>query len=80
MQIMFDDHNRVACVHEAVDDLHEMTNIRHVQTCGRFIHDVDAALLVQLAGKFDALTFAARKRAQGLTKSKIIQAHIAHGL
>ena len=60
VQIVLDDNDRVARVHEAVDDLHEVTDIGHVQARGRFVHDVDTALFVQFAGEFDALTFTAR--------------------
>ena len=59
VQIMLDDDHRVACIHQTIDDFQQVTDIRHVQARGRLVHHVDAALLVQFAGKLDALAFAA---------------------
>ena len=60
IQIMLDHDHGVACIHQPVDDLQQMTNIRHVQASGRLVHNINTAFLVQLSGELDALAFATR--------------------
>jgi hypothetical protein len=46
----------------------------------RDVLNIDTSFFVQCAGKFEALTLAAQKRAQSLTESRLIQTHVAYAL
>ena len=59
---MLDDEDRVAQVHEAVDDAEQLADVVEVQAGGRLVEDVERASgvrLAQLAGQLDALRLAA---------------------
>ena len=77
---MFDDDDGVASVHQAVQQLHDLLNIRSVESGGGLVQHINIALLVQIFVQLHPLAFTAGKRGQGLPQGKIWQAHLRHGL
>ena len=65
IQIMLDDHHRIAGIHQRLKHLDELVYIRCVQTGSRFIQDVDGSAgrsFGKLGRQFDPLRLSARKR------------------
>ncbi len=54
----------------ALDDAEETMDIRHVQTRGGFVHDVDASDTVQVGRELEALALAAGQGAERLAEAK----------
>ena len=60
IHVVLDHDGRIPGIYQAVEDHEEMADVRHVQPRRGLVEDVDAALLVKLAGQLDALALAAR--------------------
>ncbi len=80
VQMVLDEDNRVASVHQAINDAHQHTNVGEMQPGGGFVHHVDATLFVQFGGKLEPLPFAAGQRAERLAQAQITQPYVVHGL
>ena len=62
---MLNDDDRIARINELIQHLDKAVNIRHMQTSGGLVQNIDGLAGItagQLIGKLDALGFAARKR------------------
>src|SRR5258708_14988115 len=70
----------ISTIYQPVHDGEKVTNIRQVQSGCWLIHDIDTALLVEFAGQFHPLAFAARKGTQGLAEGQVVHTHIATSL
>ena len=65
IEVMLDHDDRVACIDQLIQHLDKAVNIRHMQTSGGLVQNIDGLAGItagQLIGKLDALGFAARKR------------------
>src|SRR5438270_7400841 len=78
--VVLNHHYRIPTIYQSIHDGQKVTDIRHVQPCRRLIQDVNAALLVQFAGQFDALAFATGEGTERLAEGQVVQSHIAHRL
>ena len=62
LQVVFDDDDRVAFVHQAVEHQEQLFDVRQMQPGGGLIQDVEGAAggpLAQFPGEFEALGLAA---------------------
>ena len=65
IEVMLDHDDRVACIDQLIQHLDKAVNIRHMQTSGGLVQNIDGlagAFARQFVGQLDALGFAARKR------------------
>lgn len=79
VEVVFDDDNRVAAVHEAVEDFEELFDVVEVEAGRRFVEEVERAARIaarKLGGEFDALGFAAGERGRGLAERDVRKADI----
>ena len=80
---MFDDDDRVALVHQAVEHSQQHADVLEVQSRGRLVQDVDGLARVtlrQLGGQLHALALTARQRSAGLPQLDVSQAHVLQHL
>src|SRR6185437_15240036 len=71
IEIVLDHEDRVATIHQRVQNLEQHAHILEVQTRGRLVQNVESASRVplgQLGRKLDALRLSARKRGGTLTE------------
>ena len=83
VEIVLDDHNRVAAIDEAVQDFQQAANVLEVQAGGRLVENVHGAsggLLDQFAGQLDALRLAAGERGARLSQLDVVQPHVVQRL
>lgn len=73
VEVVLDDDDGAALIDEALDDAEETVDIRHVQTRGGFVHDVDASGAVQVGGEFQALAPAAGQGAERLAEPQVVK-------
>ena len=80
---MLDDDNRVACVHQLLQNIHKPVDICDMQTGGRLIENIDGLAgraFGQLGRQFGALRLTAGQRRGGLTQLNIAETDLAHSL
>jgi len=58
--VVLDDDDRLAGVHEPVEQTEQSLDVGEVQSGGGLVEDVDAALLGHVGGQLEPLTLAAR--------------------
>ena len=74
VQIMFDHDDRVAPIHQSIQDIQQPANVVKVQSGGRFVQQIKCLTGIdagQLSGQFDPLRFAAGKGRGGLTERQV---------
>src|ERR1700738_3805282 len=64
--VVLDDDDRLAGVNEPVEQTEQLLDVGEVQTAGRLVEDVDAALLAHVRGQLESLPFAAGQRGEWL--------------
>ena len=82
VQVVLDDHHRVAHVHQLLEHLNELVHVGGVQAGGGLVQDIDGLArgsLGQLRGQLDALGLAAGQLGGGLAQLHIAQAHLLQG-
>jgi hypothetical protein len=82
VQIVFDDQDGVAQVHEALQNVEQFSNVIEMQAGGWFVKDINGATSLafrKLASKFDALGFATRKRGGGLAELYVAKTDLHNG-
>ena len=80
---MLDDNDRVACVHQLLQNIHKPVDICDMQTGGRLIENIDSLAgraFGQLGSQLGALRLTAGQRRGGLTQLNIAQTDLAHSL
>ncbi len=80
---MLDHHHRVPRFHQALDDLHELFDVREVEPRGRLVHEVEGlarGTLGQLEGQLDPLGLPAREGQGGLPELDVAQPHGQEGV
>ena len=80
---MLDDNDRVACVHQLLQNIHKPVDICDMQAGGRLVEDIDGLsgrALRQLGRQLGALRLAAGQRGGGLAELDIAQTDLAHSL
>ena len=83
IQIVLDDHHRVAHVHQLLEHLNELVHVGGVQAGGGLVQDIDGlagGALGQLGGQLDPLGLAAGQGGGGLAQLDVAQAHLVEGL
>ena len=83
LEIVFDDDDGVAVLHQAVEDLEELLDVRQVQAGGGLIQDVEGAAggpFAQFPGELEALGLAAGEGGGRLAQLDVAQAHVGQGL
>src|SRR2546425_1908785 len=79
VQVVLDDHHRVALVHEAVEHVQELLNIGEVQPSSRFVEDVEGSTsgpTRQFRGQFHTLSFTTGQGRGGLAQTDVIEPYI----
>ena len=79
VQIVFDDDDGVARVHEPVQDSQQLFDVREMQTGRRLVQQVQRASrgrLDQFSGQLDPLGLTAGERRRGLAELHVIEAHV----
>ena len=79
IQVVLDDDDGIAAVHQTVQQIHDLLNIRGVKAGGGFVQHIDVALLVQVFGQLHPLAFTAGEGGQGLPQGQVWQPHLQHG-
>ena len=82
IQVMLDDHDRIAAFHQGVEDAGQLGHIIEVEARGGFVQDVDGTACTapgQLGRQLDPLCFAAGQFGGGLPQLDIAQAHVIEG-
>ena len=80
---MLDDNDRVACVHQLLQNIHKPVDICDMQTGGRLIENIDGLAgraFGQLGSQLGALRLTAGQRRGGLTQLNIAETDLAHSL
>ena len=80
---MLDDDDRVACVHQLLQNIHKPVDICDMQTGGRLIENIDGLAgraFGQLGSQLGALRLTAGQRRGGLTQLHIAETDLAHSL
>lgn len=72
--VVFD--HRFSGIGQPVEQFQQAGDIGHMQTGGRFVEDIDLALLVHLRGQLQPLPFPAGQRGQRLPQGEIAQPDI----
>ena len=83
VEVVFDDDDGVACIHQLLQHLDEAVDISHVEAGSRLvenIHGLTRAAAGQLVGQLDTLRLAARKGRGALPQRDIPQAHVQQRL
>ena len=79
VQVVLDDDDRVARVHEPVEHLEELLDVREVEPGGRLVEDVDrlaGGAPRELRGQLHALRLAARERRGRLAEADVAEADV----
>ena len=79
VQVMLDDDDSVARLHQPVDDLYQFMHIIHMQACGRLVHNIDSlarAGLGQFQRQLHPLRLTAGKRRCALAHLDVAQAYV----
>ena len=77
---MLNDDDRIAAVHEPLQDDEQLVDVRRMQSRRRLIEDVErlaGAALRQLGRELHALCLAARKCCRGLSETNVAKPHVA---
>ena len=80
---MLDDNDRVACVHQLLQNIHKPVDICDMQTGGRLIENIDGLAgraFGQLGSQLGALRLTAGQRRGGLTQLNIAETDLTHSL
>ena len=83
VQVVLDDHSRIAALHQLAEDLRQLGDIVKMQAGRGLIEDVNSfsgALSGQLCRQLDPLRLAARELCGRLSEFDIAQSHIVEGL
>src|SRR5271167_1564728 len=83
IEVVFNHDNRIALVAQTLQYDQQLSNVREMQTRGRFIENVQGAAggaLRQFLGQLDALRLAARQRGRALTQLHVRESHVEKGL
>src|SRR5699024_7585704 len=83
VQIVFNDHHRVAQVHQPLEHVNEFMHVGGVETGGGLVQNIDGGAgggLGELGGQLDPLGLAAGEGGGGLSQLYIPQTHLAEGL
>ena len=79
---MLDDNDRVACVHQLLQNIHKPVDICDMQTGGRLIENIDGLAgraFGQLGRQLGALRLTAGQRGGGLPQLNVAETDLAHG-
>ena len=80
---MLDHHNAVAQIDQTLQDIQQFNDVVEVQSCGRFIKQIERATGVgsrQFGSQLDALGFTTGKRRRTLSQCDVVQPDIADRL
>ena len=80
---MFDDDDRVALIHQSLQNPEQLAHVFEVKTRGGLIQDVDrfpVGPLLELGGKLDPLGFSTGKGGCRLTKTDVPKPHLDQGI
>ena len=80
VEVVLDDHQGVAALHEALQHLHKLADVLEVQARGGLVEDVDGlpgGPLAEFGGELDALRLPAGEGGAGLPDLHVAQAHVA---
>src|SRR5262245_19039822 len=83
LQVVLHYHNCITLVHQRLQDMQQLLDVRQVQTRGRLVEEVERAGLgraTQLIGQFDALGFATRQGVAGLAQGQVAQPGVVQNL
>ncbi len=83
VEVVFDDDDGVACIHQLLQHLDEAVDISHVKAGSRLVEDIHGltrAAAGQLVGQLDTLRLAARKGRGALPQRDIPKAHVQQRL
>jgi hypothetical protein len=76
---VFDDHHTIASVDKCVQHVQQFVDVGHVQTCCRFIQNIQCfagGAAAELGRQFDSLGFAAGQSRRRLAKAEKAQTNI----
>src|SRR6266849_1466427 len=77
VQIMFNDQKRSTALQQLAERAEEFRDVIEMQTRGRFVENVEDALIVcaaEMRGQLQTLRFSARERCRGLPEAQVAQA------
>ena len=75
-----DDDDRLAGVHEPVEQAQQVLDVGEVQAGRRLVEDEDAALLRHVGGQLEALPLAARQRRERLAQPEVAEPDVGQPL
>jgi hypothetical protein len=78
--VVLDDDDRLAGVDEPVKKAEQLLDVGEVQAGGRFVEDVDAALLSHVRGQLEPLPFAAGQRWKRLAEAEVPESDVGQPL
>src|SRR5687767_3448663 len=76
--VVLDDDDRLAGVHEPVEQAEQLLDVGEVQAGGRLVEDIDAALLGHASGQLEPLPLAAGQRSERLAEAEVVEADVGH--
>src|SRR5690606_16084300 len=82
VQVVLDDDDRVALVHQPVEDPEQLADVVEVQPGGRLVQHVDGpagGASLQLGGELDPLRLTAGEGGGGLAEPHVAQADVDQG-
>jgi hypothetical protein len=71
--VVLDDDDRLAGVHEPVEQAEQLLYVGEVEAGGRLVEDVDAALLGNVGGQLEPLPLAAGQRGERLAEAEVAE-------
>src|SRR3989449_10109194 len=79
VEVVLDDEDRVASIHEAIEHAEELLDVVEVEPRRRFVHDVEHVARrarAELGGDLEPLRLAPRKRRRGLAQAQVAEADV----
>ena len=82
VEVVLDDDNGIALIHELLNNIHQNANVFEVQTRSRLVEDVESlarVALSQFCSQFHTLAFASRESSRRLSELDIAQSYLLKG-
>jgi hypothetical protein len=78
--VVLDDEDRLAGVHEPVEQAEELGDVGEVEARGGLVEDVDAALVTHVHGELEALPLAAGQRGERLAEAEVAEPDVGEAV